>query len=330
MKYDKDLLRSMVDKVNLYDYASQSFDFTRHSGDSWYCSCPLHVDKTPSLAVNEKENYFYCFSCGKGGDIIDWMRTYEGLSWEAAVEKLSKLTGTEIKEYKQCESLNVFKKIKALTERKEKKKVRVYLDAESYEKYSDELPQEWLDEGISAEAMKRFNIRVDKSSNRIVYPVYDADYRYICPKGRTRYVNYKEMGLNKYINYSKIGTTDFFVGMKENHEAIAKHNKIIVFEGIKSVMKAYDWGYDYCVAAETSMLNEDQVKLLLKLGVKEVTIAFDSDVDIKKITESTRMLRRFTTVYVIRDRNHLLKEKEAPVDEGKDVFEQLMRERIRL
>jgi len=327
---DSDDLREMIDQVDLFDYASQSFQFTKRSGDNWFTSCPLHVDKTPSLAVNTKENYFHCFSCGVGGDIINWMKTFEGLSFNQAVEKLGEITGTKIRNLEKCESLSYYKKIRALTTKKQKQKDRVYLDAKSYDQYSKQLPVEWIDEGISENTLRKFDIRTDDNSNRIVYPVYDANYRYICPKGRTRFKDYKAMGINKYINYSKIGTTDFFVGMKENHESILRTHKVIIFEGIKSVMKAYDWGYDYCVAAETSMINDDQVKVLIKMGVKDVTVAFDSDVDFSKVVESTKMLRRFTKVYAIKDNEGLLGEKEAPVDRGRLVFEKLMDERIEL
>ena len=182
--------------------------------------------------------------------------------------------------------------------------------------------------------MKIFNIRIDNEANRIIYPVYDKEFRLIGFKGRTRYENYKAIGIQKYMNYTKIGTTDFFVGMKEQYEKINQLKKVIIFEGIKSVMKAYDWGYDYTLAAETSCLNDEQIKILIQMGIKDITIAFDSDVDIKKIRESTTMLRKFANVFILRDRrfirDRLLGEKEAPVDRGREIFETLLAERRKL
>lgn len=32
--------------------------------------CPFHKDNTPSFCIYKSENTFYCFSCGKGGDVI--------------------------------------------------------------------------------------------------------------------------------------------------------------------------------------------------------------------------------------------------------------------
>ena len=327
---DSGELQDMIDSVDLLEYASQSYDFENRNGNRWFCSCPLHVDKTPSLCINAEDNYFHCFSCGVGGDIISWMKVFEGLSFSQAVKKLSQITGIELKDYEKCESVDYYKKLRSSLNKKHREKERVYLKADSYNRYSKQIPVEWVEEGISEDTLRRFNIRIDNDSNRIVYPVYDANFRYICPKGRTRFKDFKEMGINKYINYSKIGAADFFVGMKENRDSILKTHKVIVFEGIKSVMKAYDWGYDYCVSAETSTINDEQVKILIKMGIKDVTIAFDSDVDVKKVIEATKMLRRFTKVYIIKDSSGLLGEKEAPVDKGRIVFEKLLDERIEL
>ena len=327
---DNDQLKEMCDKVDLFDYVSQQLEPKKKQGINWFFTCPNHVDKTPSLSVNTQKNYFYCFSCGVGGNILSWMMKMEHLTFNQAVEKLGRLTGTELKNLKQCETMKVFKKMRSCSSQTTEPLNRVYMMPESYDEYSVDYPQEWIDEGITKDAMRKFNIRVDNISNRIVYPVYDSAGKYICPKGRTRFKAYKEMGLSKYINYGKIGTTDFFVGMKENRDEILATKKIIIFEGIKSVLKAYGWGYKNCVAAETSALNEEQIKLLISLGVKDVTIAFDSDVDVAKINKAVYMLRRFAKVYIIKDTHQLLGEKEAPVDRGKEVFEQLLNERVQL
>ena len=35
------------------------------------CSCPWHIDKTPSFIWNDKTNCFHCFSCNRNYGIID-------------------------------------------------------------------------------------------------------------------------------------------------------------------------------------------------------------------------------------------------------------------
>ena len=77
--------------------------------------------------------------------------------------------------------------------------------------------------------------------------------------------------------------------------------------------------------------------LLIQLGVKEVVIAYDNDVDIKKIRECTEKLRKFTNVYVVTDRRFVkdrllgsVEDKMSPCDKGKEVWEILYKERRRL
>ena len=45
--------------------------------------CPFHDDRHPSMKLNER--YFYCFSCGATGDVIDLVaRSFDLSSYEAA------------------------------------------------------------------------------------------------------------------------------------------------------------------------------------------------------------------------------------------------------
>ena len=334
--YDNEALNELCMQIDLLDYASQSMEFEKRGFDSYATHCPRHLDKTASLFITPSKNMFHCFSCGCGGNLINWLMIFENLTFVQAAEKVTSIVGVDMKNLQQCESLKIFKSIKHMTESGNKREEmnREVLDISALEKFQKDIPQEWVDEGIDPKVMDVFNIRIDSRSNRIIYPVYDKNFNLIGFKGRTRYDNYKLLGIQKYMNYTQIGTTDFFVGMKEQYEKIKFEKKVIIFEGIKSVMKAYGWGYDYSLAAETSYLNEDQVKILIQMGIKDVTIAFDSDVDMKKVLECTEILRKFTNVYMISDRKYvhhkLLGEKESPVDRGREVFETLLKERRKL
>ena len=141
------------------------------------------------------------------------------------------------------------------------------------------------------------------------------------------------MKIAKYISYNKIYGSDFLVGLRENMSHIRDKNEVIVVEGIKSVMKLWGWGYDNAVAAETSSLTDKQVQLLISLGVRNVVIAFDSDVSPAHIRQSVKMLRKFVNVYMVYDKRGLLggaSAKASPPDRGRDVWEQLYEERTKV
>ena len=55
--------------------------------------CPFHEDKTPSCRVYETTNSFYCFGCGKTGDVIDFIMYKEGITKHEAILKAKELAG---------------------------------------------------------------------------------------------------------------------------------------------------------------------------------------------------------------------------------------------
>lgn len=217
---DQDALQEMCDKIDLLEYASQTFDFKR-KGDEYYTSCPLHSDSDPSLSINPEKNLFYCRSCHKGGTIINWMMVYEGKTFNDAVDTVSRMTGTNIRNLKVCDSLKFFKNLSRIKAKSQQEQVDRDILPDSYmDKFSKAFPYEWEEEGISDEAMKEYGVCIDESSNRICYPIYDVDDRLIGVKGRTRFKCFKEMKIAKYINYSKIKYMNSFVGLKQNRQGI--------------------------------------------------------------------------------------------------------------
>jgi DNA primase len=59
------------------------------SGSHLIGRCPFHQDEHPSLVVYPESHSFYCFGCHAGGDVIDFVRKADGLSFKEALERLS-------------------------------------------------------------------------------------------------------------------------------------------------------------------------------------------------------------------------------------------------
>lgn len=83
---DVDRLKRRADLVGL---VGRRVDL-RRSGASFVGRCPFHDDRSPSFAVWPRSGQWRCFagSCGKAGDVIDWLREAEGLDFAAAIEHL--------------------------------------------------------------------------------------------------------------------------------------------------------------------------------------------------------------------------------------------------
>ena len=60
----------------------------RKAGARYVGRCPFHEERTPSFSVNPVDKLFYCFGCGKGGDLISFVRETESLDFAGAIEWL--------------------------------------------------------------------------------------------------------------------------------------------------------------------------------------------------------------------------------------------------
>lgn len=328
MVYDEEYLEEIKNNVDLLEYIGQDIELTK-KGKDYFGHCPKHVDLTPSFSVNAEKNIFYCFSCGRGFSIFDYLMEYEGLSFDNAVKKASKLSGIDIGA--MCQSQTVIEN-RRLKKKRENCRVKKYaheiLRREEYDKFKMGIVDEWLNEGIRQQEIDLFEIRIDDRSNRIVYPVYDVDGNFINIKGRTRFTDYKKMGICKYINYYPVGTVDYFQGLNITAPYIKASNEIIIFESIKSVMKLFGNNVKNSVSAEKHTLTPEQITWIIKSDVKNVVLAYDSDVTYceKAVKENINMLKRFVNLYIIKDKDGILGGKEgknSPIDLGFDVWQKL-------
>jgi len=53
--------------------------------------CPFHADRNPSLSI--KGERWRCWSCGEGGDIIDWIKKFHGIDTSTAIKILADRAG---------------------------------------------------------------------------------------------------------------------------------------------------------------------------------------------------------------------------------------------
>ncbi|GAB0157814.1 hypothetical protein CHRYSEOSP005_31000 [Chryseobacterium sp. Alg-005] len=58
--------------------------------------CFYHEDKTASLQVNVEKNFYKCHSCGKTGDVIQFIEDFEKLSKHEAIVKAQSLMSSEM------------------------------------------------------------------------------------------------------------------------------------------------------------------------------------------------------------------------------------------
>lgn len=62
----------------------------RRVGRSLMGLCPFHTDTNPSLSIDPGKNEWHCFGCERKGDVIEWVKCAEGVSFTHALELLKR------------------------------------------------------------------------------------------------------------------------------------------------------------------------------------------------------------------------------------------------
>ncbi|MDD2227457.1 MAG: DNA primase [Clostridia bacterium] len=68
-------------------------------GKNYWACCPFHGENKPSFCINEYEQFYHCFGCGESGDVITFLRKYEGLDYVEAVRVLAESAGMQIPKF---------------------------------------------------------------------------------------------------------------------------------------------------------------------------------------------------------------------------------------
>jgi len=59
----------------------------------WMGLCPLHSDHKPSFLVDSTKSLFYCYGCGRGGDVIRFVELYRQVKFSQALALLHQWRG---------------------------------------------------------------------------------------------------------------------------------------------------------------------------------------------------------------------------------------------
>ena len=322
----------IVEQVDILEYISQFCELEQKTDGEFWGLSPLKEENTPSFSVNEEKQRFYDFSSGEGGNVLDFIEAYHKCGFHKGLKILKEYANIDDGEEQQCTRLlatSIAKKYKP-----QKAREHESVAAEMPDNYMDryEMPGEklaaWEAEGISRESAERFLVRYDKFSNRLVFPIRNVDGKIINVCGRTLDPDFKAKQLRKYTYFKPLGALNTIYGLSDNLDEILRKKEVILFEGSKSVMIADGWGFKNTGAILTSHLNPFQFKILICLGVR-IVFALDAEVDIRRDANIMRLLP-YAQVEWVRNRRGLLNDKDAPVDQGLEIFTALYNERSRL
>jgi len=96
-RLSEDLIEEIKNRNNLLDLVS-CYVTLKKSGKGYQGLCPFHSERTPSFSVSPDKGLWYCFGCGTGGNVFDFVKKIENISFYEAARTLAEKAGIEIPE----------------------------------------------------------------------------------------------------------------------------------------------------------------------------------------------------------------------------------------
>ena len=202
-------------------------------------------------------------------------------------------------------------------------------------------PPEWLNDGITKEAMDAFDISYSIAHNKIIIPHYDIEGRMVGIRGRALN-DWEVENVGKYApihieqTWYKHPLSMNLYGLNVTKKNIRAHSICFLFESEKSVMQAEGFKLPNCSAAVCgSNFNKYQLNILMKAcAPHEIVLCFDKeelpgeDKYFNKLWNICQKYKNYCNFSFIYDREGLLDLKDSPTDKGEETFVKLLGKRV--
>lgn len=305
MTFTPEFLGELRDRLSLAEVVGRRVRLMR-SGRELHGLCPFHNEKTPSFTVSEDKGFYHCFGCGAHGDVVEFIRRIDGLSFPEAVERLAAEAGLALPD------------ITPAMRRAAAKQASLHEVLEAAARWYEarlagpdgEPARRYLGQrGLSGDAIARFRLgfaprartalktalgrfpepllreagllvqpengeSFDYFRDRVIFPIGDRQGRIIGFGGRA-------LGdiKPKYLNTPE--TPVFHKGrvlynLSSAREAARTAGTLVVVEGYMDVIAMAEAGLGHSVAPLGTALGETQMQLLWRFAAEPI-LCFDGD-----------------------------------------------------
>lgn len=284
----------------------------RRQGARFTGLCPFHDERTPSFSVNQADKLYYCFGCGAGGDLFDFVMATENIDFPDAVELLAERYGIEIQREKEDPEAErrrgertrlgelmaraALFYVNVLKDGEEAGKARRYLAGRGLSTAVLETfgvgyaPSAWdtllvrsQRAGYSVAELERTGLaqkgrqggHYDRFRERITFPIRDVRDRVIGFGARAMRPEQKP----KYLNSAEgelFHKSDVLYGIDLARWAIGKAGRAILVEGYTDVIALHQAGLVETVGAMGTSVTESQLAQL-SARTDTVILALDAD-----------------------------------------------------
>ena len=305
---EESVIQEIKDRLDIVEVVGD-FVSLKKSGSSYKALSPFTTEKTPSFFVSPSKQIFKCFSTGKGGDAIEFLKEVDSMTYIEAIKYLGEKYGVEINETEsnyevsnEKESLLIilnkskeFFKENLNTE--EGKSIAIsYFDHRSFDKnivekfelgYSidkwDSLhnyltKNQYEDELIikAGLILENNNKKYDRFRGRIIFPIHNLSGKVVAFGAR---ILKDEKNQPKYINSPETSLyvkSKILYGLYQSKNNIRKDDNCYLVEGYTDVISLFQIDINNVVSSSGTSLTSDQIKLISRY-TKNITILFDGD-----------------------------------------------------
>jgi len=298
------------DRLDIVEVVSEYVNLKK-TGKNYQGLCPFHQEKTPSFTVNPDNQFYYCFGCGKGGDIFNFIMEIENVTFYESLKLLAKKANLQMpdrrgysKEYNQKrEKLFEIHQLAAkfynylLLNKQIGNEAFKYLSERDYTEkdleryYIGYAPDSWhslynflskrdfADQILKESGLigHKNNNYYDKFRDRIMFPIFNSQGEVIAFGGRR--LDDEDKSSPKYYNSPEtliFHKSKNLYGINWAKKGFRNKNSAVIMEGYTDVITAHKYGINNAVASLGTALTLDQAKIL-KRYVDTVYIAFDPD-----------------------------------------------------
>jgi DNA primase len=284
----------------------------KKAGQNHVGLCPFHSEKTPSFTVSPQKQIFYCFGCGAGGDVFNFLMKYENYSFPEAVKALARRYGIEVSDQtmtpEQRQRISEKEKIleingqaaqffhKNLMENPSGKAALDYLTRRGQTRETilvftlgyapdgwDYLLSFFNKQGTPAHLLQKAGLIIPRKSgtgfydrfrNRIMFPIRDARMQVVGFGGRVM-----DDSLPKYLNSPETAVFNksrSVYGIDVSRQHCRAKDTVYITEGYFDAISLYGHGIKNVAATLGTALTPDHVRLL-KGHARQAVLVYDSD-----------------------------------------------------
>ena len=305
-----EVISLIKDRLDIVDVVSQ-YVVLKKSGGNYWGICPFHNDTKPSMSVSPTKGIYKCFSCGTGGDALNFLVRIQNREYKDVILELAEKFGIELpKKYstsnetktqkaemlKACEKAAKFYNLqlksaddanKAMTALRKRDINDEIIDKftlgwapNKYDTLYKELSKEFKDDILEKAGLilkSNNGSWIDRFRNRIIIPIQNENGDYVAFGARA-----VDEGQNpKYLNSSDsliYNKSKILYGLNSAKDAIKEEDSVIIMEGYFDVISAQAHGVVNAVASCGTAMTADHVKMLSRYTKsRKILLSFDTD-----------------------------------------------------